>query len=182
MTRAEFNAEMLRMAGLRFAPSVMDTHWEGLQALPIEVLRAGVTHAIITRDQFPSPAELRADCDMVRPAPSSEPLARSATIAHKPIPMGVLPDGTPLPAASKVWEYFCEVCSDTGWESVWCGEKPALHLPWVGVYVDCGRRGEHAPHEMVRQCACWASNPELVRKRELQRKWAVQRTEKGRAA
>lgn len=182
MTRAQFDAQMLRMAGLRFAPSVMDTHWEGLQGIPLDVLRSGVTHALISRDAFPSPNELRQDCDTARPARETPAPDRGATILAEPIPLGVLPDGTPLPAAHAVWEYFCETCSDTGWQSVWCGEKPALHLPWVTVHVACGRHGAHGSHEFVRQCACWHANPELVRKREHQRKYAVARTEKGRAA
>lgn len=181
MTAAEFQTQMDRMVGLRFAPSSYQTHWEGLQGIPLDVLKNAVTKAIISRRDFPTPSELREDCDTVKPTQEAASLARSSTILAEPIPLGQLPDGTPLPAATRMWVYFCEVCSDMGWESVWCGVGRSP-FPWVTVHADCGRYGEHAPHEFSRHCACWHTNPELIRKREMQRKYAAQRTEKGRAA
>jgi hypothetical protein len=36
----------------------------------------------------------------------------------------------------------------------------------------CERRQAHAQHEWVGHCACWESNPDLVRKRAHQRTYA----------
>lgn len=181
MTRAAFDAQMRRMVGLRFAPPVLDTHWEGLQGVPLEALTKAVTHAIISRRDFPTPAELREDIDRITPAQESAPLGRGSENLDQPIPLGQLPDGTRLPAATRIWHYYCETCSDCGWEPVWCGEGRSP-FPWVTVQMDCGRYHEHAAHEFSRRCGCWDSNPELIRKRETQRKFAAQRTEKGRKA
>ena len=181
MTREAFDNQMRRMVGLRFAPPLLDTHWEGLQGIPADVLEKAISHAIITRRDFPTPAELREDCDRVTPAQEAASLARgSETLLGQPIPLGQLLDGTPLPAATRLWVYFCETCSDCGWQSVWCGAGRSP-FPWVTVHADCGRYQEHGSHEWSRRCACWHSNPELIRKREIQRKYAAQRVEKGRA-
>jgi hypothetical protein len=181
MTAQDFAAEMDRMIGLRFPPASYQTHLEGLAGIPADVLHKAVTHAIQTRREFPTPSELRQDCDTVHGRQESAPLARGSEILAEPIPLGQLPDGTPLPPAGKLWRYYCETCSDGGWESVWCGVGSSPN-PWVTVHVDCGRFGEHPPHEFTRRCACWHSNPELQRKRDQQRQYAAQRVEKGRAA
>ena len=172
MTRSEFKTEMARMAGLRFPPAVMETHWEGLQGVDIADLHRGVTRAILSRSEFPTPAELRADADAERVIPQEGPsLARGAEILPEPIPLGVLPDGTVLPAATHAWTYFCDKCSDAGWQSCWCGEIATNRWPWIGVHGHCGRYGEHPAHEWVRHCACYASNPKLLRERERVRKY-----------
>lgn len=82
-----FTHQMSRMADLRNAPSALHMWWEGLQGVPLEVLEAAVTHAIQTRQWFPSPAELRDDADLAVPA-------------------------RPVPPTSTPW---CEQCQDTGW-------------------------------------------------------------------
>jgi hypothetical protein len=188
MTRGDFNGEMVRMLGLRFAPATMDTHWEGLQSIPVADLHRGVTRAILSRSEFPTPAELRADCDAERVIPHDDPsLGRGEVLLDAPIPLGVLPDGTVLPAATHAWTYCCETCSDTGWQSVWCGVGRSRSV-WVTVSADCGRYVTHEPHEFSRKCACWDSNPVLVAARNRQRKYSQEPAEtkrsygRGRAA
>src|SRR3990167_1787357 len=54
-----FVHQMQRLAGLKFAPADLGTHWAGLQGVPPDDLARGVTAAIRQCDSFPSPAELR---------------------------------------------------------------------------------------------------------------------------
>ena len=83
-----------------------------------------------------------------------------------------------VPGAGKIipvtreWKYYCERCSDSGWASWWCGpEDHRERRPWWSV-ARCERRGEHAPHEWVGKCACFDSNPALVKRREREQKFA----------
>lgn len=170
MTLGEFTEQMDRMAGLKFPPSSYQTHWEGLRNVPLEALRAGVTQAIITREDFPRPAELRRDCDAARPAPEDVPETGREVPLPAPVPLGTLPDGTVLPAATRFWRYYCDRCSDGGWETVYCGH--GTPKPWTTVSADCGRDGDHGPHEWARRCQCWDGNPKLVRQRERLRQYA----------
>ena len=172
MTRSEFKTEMDRLRGLRFPPAVMETHWEGLQGVAIADLHRGVTRAILSRSEFPTPAELRSDADAERVMPREGPLQdRGEVLLDAPIPLGVLPDGTVLPAATHAWTYCCENCSDSGWQSVWCGSGRSRSA-WVNVAADCGRYLTHGGHEFSRKCACWHINPVLVAARNRQRRYA----------
>lgn len=171
MTRPEFDTHMSRMRGLRFPPATMDTHWEGLRDIPVGRLDAAVSVAIRTRVEFPTPSELRADCDATRPQEGPS-LPQGDEILAEPIPLGVLPDGTRLPAAQLLWRYYDDKCSDTGWQSVWCGDPATNRQTWIAVHGPCGRFGEHPPHEYVRRCQCWDSNPKLIRDRERMRSYA----------
>ena len=51
--------QMQRLAGLKFAPADLGTHWEGMQDVSPDDLERAVTAAIRQCDSFPSPAELR---------------------------------------------------------------------------------------------------------------------------
>ena len=55
----EFVHQMQRLAGLKFAPLDLGTHWEGMQDVSPDDLERVVTAAIRQCDSFPSPAELR---------------------------------------------------------------------------------------------------------------------------
>ena len=150
MTSDRFVELMRRLEGLPFAPKDYGTHWLGLQDMPEDVLSAAIARSARTREQFPSPAEIREDADAVRsqwvpgPEPEGEPLP-------EPVDIGVLPDGTRLPRARSVYRFRCEICADSGW-------KP------VG---DDGRT--------VTRCPCWQTNPVLIRARDRQRKYAEAR-------
>lgn len=70
------------------------------------------------------------------------------------------------PPTRQEWRDYCDRCRDTGWWSLQC---PA---------VSCGRDFDHAPHEFVQRCACWDSNPALLRTRQRQAQQAAHRTAK----
>ena len=86
-----FVQQMQRMGELRFPPTSMQMHWDGLQGMRLEHLEAAVTRAIQTRTYFPTPAELREDADVATPT-------------------GVWQ----RPTGGRA----CEACEDTGWRDV----------------------------------------------------------------
>lgn len=173
MTPAFFEQQMARLSGLKFRPADLGTHWEGLRELPDAVLEAAIGRAVKTRADFPTPFELRQDADqMASRVRAVEPEPEDRAV---PLPA---PHVIPFPQAGRnirveaEWRYYCETCSDLGWESVWCGDPKAVRrMPWHEIRT-CERRGEHGAHEWVRQCRCWDSNPALIRKRENQKKYA----------
>ena len=173
MTVEWFEGQMRRMAGLRFVPAEMTTHWDALQDLPEAVLEAAVTRAQRSRVEFPTPFELRQDADQV--AHLVQPIEEEADRATDLL----APVSIPVPQAAAViqvrqtWNYYCERCSDSGWESFWCGPFSAVKKPWHAPRI-CERRGEHGSHEWVRACPCAATNPALVRKRAGHQQYAEQ--------
>ena len=140
MIPAWFTAQMARMADLRFPPSSLAMHWEGLRDLPDAVLDAAVTRAIQTRASFPAPAELREDADVAAPRPLWRELETEPLPA--PVVLGTLPTGAPVVARSR-YVPQCPDCGDSG-------------------FAPAGER-------TVRRCACWQTNPVLLRRREVQR-------------
>lgn len=165
-----FKAQMGRLAGLKFAPADLTTHWEDLQTLPDAVLEAAVTYAQRARIEFPTPRELRMDADIALPRrPVDEPEPARMT---EPIILGYLPDGRPV-KAERVWNYYCDDCKDGGWRSVWCGNpKAAQRKPWQE-RLTCDRRGAHGDHEWTQRCVCYDTNPALVRKRAAAERYAA---------
>lgn len=167
-----FNEQMDRLRGLRFVPSSLETHWEALQQLPEVVLEAAVTRAQRTRVEFPTPVDLRRDADDVAPQVQHlEPLPDQSEDLPEPVDLGTLPDGTRLKPATRLWRYYCDRCSDLGQASWWCGDEHSRRQPWIP-FGRCPRRGEHGAHEWTTECACAASNPAVLRKREQQVKYA----------
>lgn len=170
MIRADFDRQMTRLLGLRFAPVDLVTHWEGLRDLPAEALERAVSRAQTTRIDFPTPAELRQDADLSR-VRETEPSEDRAMVLELPFEV-VVPGAGTVVSVTREWRYYDERCADTGWASWWCGEASHVRrAPWSEAQP-CERRGDHEAHEWVGQCACWASNPALVRKREAQRAYA----------
>lgn len=178
MTRTLFDAQMGRLSGLRFVPADTETHWEALRQLPDVVLEAAVTRAQRTRVEFPTPVELRQDADQVahhaqpvEPAEDrSKPLAQPFTIT--------VPEVGTVVSVTREWRYYCDTCSDGGWDTVWCGEPGPTTKPWHQ-RVTCERRNVHSPHEWARRCVCYDTNPALVRRRAAAQKYAEK---PGRAA
>lgn len=179
-----FRQQMDRLRGLRFVPSDLDTHWEALRDLPDAVLEAAVTRAQRTRVEFPTPVELRMDADQVAPhVRHVEPLPDQGVDLPEPVQLGTLPTGRPLPPATRLWRYYCEVCNDTGTQALWCGKRPTVggHVrqPWMPV-EECGafncRKLKHGDtaygHEWFRRCVCADSNPAVLRSREQHAKYA----------
>ena len=63
-TRDAFDAQMSRLAlGLRWPPADLTSHFEALKDLPDDHLRLAVNRALQSREVFPTPSELRQDCD-----------------------------------------------------------------------------------------------------------------------
>lgn len=175
MSPAFFAEQMARLNGLHYRPTDLDTHWEGLQTLPEDVLTAAIGRAIVTRADFPSPVELREDADQVA---SSLPI-RTPELEDRSVPFTAphvisFPQGGQSIRVEAEWRYYCEDCSDLGWRSVWCGDIQApSRKPWQ-YPATCERRGAHSDHEWVCQCQCWDWNRALIRKRELAKKYAEQ--------
>lgn len=164
MTREFMDTQLGRLVPLRGMPGDSESYWDALSDIPEDVFRAGVAHALRSRTWFPTPAELRADCDMARTHHRPEPLEPSvvdlseARIVEIPNPFG----GKPLRIrVTKEWRHDCETCRDTGWSSRQC---PETH---------CGRRFEHGPHEFVEQCSCIEWNPTIRRRKEASVKYAA---------
>jgi hypothetical protein len=83
-----------------------------------------------------------------------------------------VPGAGTIVSVSREWKYYDERCSDTGWASWWCGPpEDKRRAPWMEL-ARCDRRGDHGPHEWVSRCACYASNPALVRRRDAVRQYA----------
>jgi hypothetical protein len=177
MTRVDFDGHMLRLIGLRFAPADMDTHWEGLRDVPSSVLELAVARACRTRSEFPSPAELREDCDAVAHQVRTTVIDEDrGTDLPEPVTLGTLPTGKAI-TAERVWRYYHEACSDSGMESLWCGEPGPSRKPWQELQA-CERTKPHDPHEWVRRCTCYDSNPHLIRKRERERQFSDAKAKK----
>jgi hypothetical protein len=176
MTVQAFEDQMQRLAGLRFPPADLTTHWEALRDMPVEALAAAVSHAQKTRVDFPTPVELRRDADTVRvrvPIPEDDRFVPLETPVAFSVP--TLADGTKLKAlvVDREWKYYCDACHDTGRESVWCGG--GKYQPWLpDVQCEssaCRRIRVGHPeygHELVRPCSCAEYNPEIKRRKEAQ--------------
>lgn len=175
VTFEDFTRQMDRLEGLKFRPKTLQTHWEALQDVPAGVLDLAITRCQRTCEHFPTPVELRRAADLSRThqAPDED---RSVELAE-PVTIGKLPTGAEI-MQTRVWKYYHEDCSDSGMESLWCGEPGTRRKPWQPMQ-SCGRTAPHDAHEWVRRCTCYDSNPALVRKRERQQQFAES---KGRAA
>lgn len=171
MLREWFDEQMHRMSDLKSAPSRMDAHYEALQDIPTDVLMQGITHALKTRPWFPTPAELRADCDAAMrrvPAPVGSRRkfvdvanARTVEILN---PFG----GPPITLyLTRDWHHDCTNCEDYGYAARWCGETGHSRYPWMEL-GRCQRPDEHASHEWVEPCHCIETNPTIQRRKAAQ--------------
>lgn len=147
-----------RLVPLRGMPGDSDPYFEALSDIPEATFSAGVGYALRSRSWFPTPAELRADCDMarasVRPSERLEPVVedvagevleiRNPFDAENPLRIRV----------TRRWKHDCLTCDDSGWASRQCPQTA------------CGRRFEHGPHEFVERCACIEWNPTIRRRKE----------------
>jgi len=180
-----FVDQMKRLAGLKFAPADLTTHWEALSDMPPVVLEAAITRAQKTRWEFPSPVELRQDADQVKAhALAVEPVEDRSVPLAQPFTITVPDVGTVI-SVQREWRYYCDECSDLGWRLVWCGDrfvgegdaKREIAKPWHDSRP-CDRRRQHLPHEWATLCACYDTNPALKRKRESQQKYSDQAAKK----
>jgi len=170
VTWDQFQGQMARMSGLKFAPKELQTHWEALRDMPEPLLAAAVAHAQKTSDEFPSPKMLRMYADQLRArvVPLEEPPDRS-TPNPTPVEVVIPQTGQVLPF-QRYWRYYCEDCSDSGWLTFWCGETPDVErFPWL-VRRRCNRNREHYAHEWVTACPCAPTNPDVQRRLERDRR------------
>lgn len=167
MARDDFDSLMTRLTWLRFAPTDLEMHWEGLQDVPSDRLGRAINRCIKAQQDFPTPSELRSYVDSE--SVSMPALEDRSTPLRAPVrfqtPYGTL-------QINREWNAYCETCSDDGWEKLWCG--PAKRHPWLSEQ-DCGRRFDHDGHEWARKCRCWDTNIALVSKREALRKYAAEK-------
>ena len=161
-----FMDQLARMAGLKFAPIDLVTHWDGLCDVDRGDLERAVSIAIRECASFPSPAALREIAartaapigpDEDRSRPLAEPVTLRFELGQRDLQV------------TREWKFFCAGCKDTGWASFHCGTNGA---------VTCGRDFEHGPHEYVNHCACWDSNPAVLKKRARSAQQAAQRSAK----
>jgi hypothetical protein len=170
-----FTAQMGRLRGLKFAPTDITTHWEGLHDLEPELLAAAVDHAQKTCDEFPSPSQLRQLGERLRsrvlPAPQPVDRRGARRVAEFQTPFGTI-------VVKREWNYYCQDCSDSGWVTVWCagrldedGDVQASGRRTLACEYtrDCERRGPHGAHEWSTPCPCAATNPDVIRRRERER-------------
>jgi hypothetical protein len=159
----DFTDRLKRLMGLKFAPVDLTTHWEALRDLADEELDAAIVRAQRECEDFPSPKMLRAFVDDYRrdlPVPEED---WSRAIESDPTTF-TLPDGTTKIHIRRTWKYFCDVCSDTGMRSFWCGASPSKRYPWLPL-GPCGRRKEHGEHDFAEACPCAETNPDVMRKK-----------------
>lgn len=183
MTFEELSGELDRLHGLPFPPADYQTHWEGLRDMPHAVLSSAVKAAARVCERFPAPAELRSLADSHRP--STALVERPTTALAEPVTFTPPFLSKPI-TIEREWHYYCEDCSDTGQVSVWCMRHPGSTVtrkPWMleefCTLKSCNEKVLY-PHEWVRQCSCWYTNPALRAKRDSQAKYAEQRTDRRR--
>lgn len=166
MTHPVFAAQMARLGGLKFPPTTLQTHWEGLRELEDDLVTAAVSQAQRVCVDFPTPAELRGFADFARSArPLPPEVDRSAPretpfVIQAPQQFG----GHVVATGTRAWSYYCEDCSDSGWRTYWCGTTETRRQPWLTLKA-CERRGHESDHEWVGPCACAGTNPDVQRKR-----------------
>lgn len=163
MTFAAFEQSMDRLAGLKFKPVNLRTHWEALADLtPLELSEA-IEQAQRECEEFPSPKMIRMFVDQFRSRISipDEDWSRATPIEPKEIRF---PDGRVIRITHE-WRYYCEDCNDTGSRVNWCGSSPSTRRPWLQVF-SCERKGDHGEHEWTDACPCAATNPDVQRKKQ----------------
>jgi hypothetical protein len=183
--RVDFNAQIKRLAGLRFSPATTDTHWDVLHHVEVDTFARAVSTAQRECSDFPSPAELLAIVARTGP--------RVGQLDDRGKPMDVpriIMAGPLRLAITREWTYYCERCSDTGFASWWCNGSSRLpddDRQIVGALVrraewmesgKCDYDREHLPHEYVSPCACARSNPAVLKAKERAAQQAASRTAK----
>jgi hypothetical protein len=179
MTFDEMRAALDTLTGLKFRPADYKTHWAGLQDMPLEVLRAAVARAAKQCAEFPTPAELRglADASPVPVQPFDQSVPLDTPVIIPPAPFGTKPH-----VITREWRYYCDICSDSGWDEFWCDGSPAVpgnraRQPWVPI-APCDRTKPHLPHSFVRACHCESTNIAIQARKQTSAKYAAQRSER----
>jgi hypothetical protein len=172
MTPAHCDAQLKRLRVLKGLPEDVVEYFSALEDVPDERFTLAVSHALKTRHWFPTPAELRADCDAVAaPAPPAREEARIEALVGGGREVVIVNPLNPSQQirvkVHRVWKFDCLDCVDSGWRSHQCPSEP------------CGRRFDHAPHEWVERCACIDWNPTIRRHKEANAKYAKEPSKVG---
>lgn len=164
MTDAHCELQVKRLRILKGLPEDVVEYFAALEDVPDEVFTKAVNHALRTRTWFPTPAELRVDCDAVattvvyEPDPQVEDPVTEGRQVFLKNPFG---DGGITITLTRDWKFDCATCDDTGWVTHQCPERY------------CGRkRSEHDPHPYMLACACISTNPTIRRRRAANAKFA----------
>lgn len=174
MTAAHCDLQIKRLLVLKGIPEDVVEYFAALQDVPDDLFSKAVSHAIRTRHWFPTPAELRADCDAVTgpvfyaPEPEITDLVGGGREVFLKNPFGG--GGGITIRLSREWKFYCATCADSGWAPRWCGTQRPTHLD--APIQSCGRRREHDQHEWVDPCDCLSWNPTLQRRRAANAKYA----------
>ena len=163
MTHDHCSVQMKRLTILKGLPEDIVEYFAALEDVPDEVFTSAVGHALKTRQWFPTPAELRADCDAVKVSAPPREESRLETLAgggHTLVIVNPL-NGVELTIpVTRIWRFDCDTCLDGGWASHRCPSEP------------CWRRGDHDPHEWVERCACVDWNPTIRRRKDAVTKYS----------
>lgn len=122
-------------------------YWEGMQDIPIEVVRSGYEKVRQTLDRYPSVAKWRQCCELaardVDKAKADK--AFQERLKHVAQLQATFDDTT-----GEIHEhiYNCDLCEDTGWQACEKGGFPELRVQQI--------IGRKEPYYMKR-CACWAT-------------------------
>jgi hypothetical protein len=165
MTRDHCESQIARLSVLRGLPEDVTEYFGALSDIPELVFVEAVGHALRTRAWFPTPAELRADCDVAaakfQVLEPDEPHIEAAVGGGRTVTIQNPFGGHPITVhVAREWRFDCDDCTDTGWRSRQCPAEP------------CGRRGEHDPHEWVDPCACRDWNPTIRRRKQAGAKYS----------
>lgn len=165
MTAEHCNFQLARLNILRGVPCEIYEYFGALRDVPDDVFSNAVSHAIRTRQWFPTPAELRVDCDAVAPSrldesdpQRQEPLGDGREVFLK---NPFAPGGITI-KLGRDWQFDCVTCEDTGWATYQCPERY------------CGRKKDraHDPHPYMDRCECLTWNPTIRRRRSANAKFA----------
>ncbi len=164
MTADHCDLQVKRLLILKGIPEDVCEYFAALSDVPDALFTMAVNHALRTRTWFPTPADLRADCDAVAvvvpitsvPQFEDLPVGARAVLVLKHPANGI---DIRIPI-TRVWRFDCERCSDTGWQSNECPTEP------------CGRQGVHASHSWVERCTCLDGNPTIRRRRAVGAKYS----------
>ena len=183
MTSAVFASQMERLRPLRFGPSDFGSHWEALRDIPDELFTAAVSHALRTRAEFPAPAELRADTDVVARRNGNRqavhPTSRAVPIEGG-IPVEIKsPFGGPSITlhVTETIRHDCDDCDDTGKVLFWCGDDASARWPWM-YRRRCERRNPHGDHDWAAECPCVPTNATIQLRKAAQQQRFSQEPEK----
>lgn len=168
MTRQHFDIQIGRLIVLRNWPDDATEWWKACRTVDPEVFEAACDHALKSREFFPVPAQLLADCDAVkahvRPVTSDGPDWTDLDVEMMAEIKNPLPGGTSIwVKVIREWHHDCDTCGDTGWALRQCPD------------TSCGRRIVHGPHSFAERCSCIEWNPTIRRRKEAAVKYAAEK-------